>query len=268
MAEPSPTQPALHGLAFFIDQALPQTQCTRCGYPDCASYAQAIATDGAPINQCAPGGAEGVQRLAAITGQPALPLNRSFGVEGPLTVARIDEAWCIGCTLCIKACPTDAILGANKHMHTVITAHCTGCELCLPVCPVDCIELDVVSSGSATGWQAWSPELADHARSRYGARHQRLTSQRSTTARRAPTAAATATTTAALQPGIQAAPATVTSASNSAAATQGSPTASASPAAPAVDPKKAAIAAALAKARALRAPSAAAPSASGKLPKQ
>ncbi|MEG2048733.1 MAG: RnfABCDGE type electron transport complex subunit B, partial [Comamonas sp.] len=78
MAEPSPPQPALQGLAFFIDQALPQTQCTRCGYPDCASYAQAIATDGAPINQCAPGGAEGVQRLAAITGQAAQPLNRSF----------------------------------------------------------------------------------------------------------------------------------------------------------------------------------------------
>ena len=264
MAEPSPPQPALQGLAFFIDQALPQTQCTRCGYPDCASYAQAIATDGAPINQCAPGGAEGVQRLAAITGQSAQPLNRSFGVEGPLTVARIDEAWCIGCTLCIKACPTDAILGANKHMHTVITAHCTGCELCLPVCPVDCIELDVVS-GSATGWQAWSPELADHARSRYGAHRQRLASPRSATARRIPAAVATA---AALQPGVQTATGTSMPTSNSAAAAQGAPATSASPAAPAVDPKKAAIAAALAKARALRAPSAAASSASEKLPKQ
>ena len=261
MAESSPPQPALQGLAFFIDQALPQTQCTRCGYPDCASYAQAIATDGAPINQCAPGGAEGVQRLAAITSQTAQPLNRSFGVEGPLTVARIDEAWCIGCTLCIKACPTDAILGANKHMHTVITAHCTGCELCLPVCPVDCIELNVVS-GNATGWQAWSPELADHARSRYGAHRQRLASQRSATARRAPTAAVTATTTAALQPGVQTAPNT-TSAANSAAAAQSATAPSASPAAPAIDPKKAAIAAALAKARALRLP----PAAPGKLSK-
>lgn len=267
MAEPSPTQPALQGLAFFIDQALPQTQCTRCGYPDCASYAQAIATDGASINQCAPGGAEGVQRLAAITGQAALPLNRSFGVEGPLTVARIDEAWCIGCTLCIKACPTDAILGANKHMHTVITAHCTGCELCLPVCPVDCIELDVVS-GSATGWQAWSPELADHARSRYGTHRQRLAAQRTAHARRIPSAAS-----AALQAVAQSTSATVMPSSASSTATAQPATATttattASPAAPALDPKKAAIAAALAKARALRAPAAATPSvAPEKLPK-
>lgn len=166
-------RPALEGLAFLIDAALPQTQCTRCGYPDCASYAQAIAQDDAPINQCAPGGSEGIARLAALTGQPALPLNTSFGIEGPLTVARIDEAWCIGCTLCIKACPTDAILGANKRMHTVIAEHCTGCELCLPVCPVDCIELDVVSA-ERTGWQAWSPAQAEHARTRYAAHQNRL----------------------------------------------------------------------------------------------
>ncbi len=151
------TKPALSGLAFLIDQALPQTQCTRCGYPDCASYASAIAAGEAPINQCPPGGQEGVQRLAALTGQPAQPLNPQFGIEGPLTVARIDEAWCIGCTLCIKACPVDAILGANKFMHTVVAEHCTGCELCIPACPVDCIELDVVTP-HASGWQAWSPQ--------------------------------------------------------------------------------------------------------------
>ena len=166
MAEPSPPQPALQGLAFFIDQALPQTQCTRCGYPDCASYAQAIATDGAPINQCAPGGMEGVQRLAALTGQAVQPLNRSFGVEGPLTVARIDEAWCIGCTLCIKACPTDAILGSNKRMHTVVEAFCTGCDLCAIACPVDCIAMEPIS-GELTGWNAWSPALAAQALQRY-----------------------------------------------------------------------------------------------------
>ena len=166
-------RPVLTGLAFSIDAALPQTQCTRCGYPDCASYAVAIATEQAPINQCPPGGQEGVQRLAALTGQPPAPLHPQFGIEGPLTVARIDEDWCIGCTLCIKACPTDAILGANKQMHTVMAAHCTGCELCIPVCPVDCIHLDVVS-GSATGWQAWSPAQAAHAKQRYHARQTRL----------------------------------------------------------------------------------------------
>ena len=122
-----------------ILDTLPQTQCTRCGYPDCAGYAQAIAAGEAAINQCPPGGAEGVARLARLTGLPALPLNPDFGTEAPRTVAVIDEAWCIGCTLCIKACPTDAIVGSNKLMHTVIEPYCTGCELCLPVCPVDCI---------------------------------------------------------------------------------------------------------------------------------
>lgn len=149
-----------------ILDALPQTQCTRCGYPDCAGYAQAIARGEAPINQCPPGGAEGIGRLAKLTGEPALPLNPDFGNEGPLTVAVIDEAWCIGCTLCIKACPTDAILGTNKRMHTVIEPYCTGCELCLPVCPVDCIALENVS-GERTGWSAWSGDQADTARRRY-----------------------------------------------------------------------------------------------------
>ncbi len=152
--------------AVQILDALPQTQCTRCGYPDCAAYAQAIAAGDAAINQCPPGGAEGITRLAALTGLPALQLNPAFGAEGPLTVAVIDEDWCIGCTLCLKACPTDAILGGNKRMHTVIEPHCTGCELCIPVCPVDCIQMENVS-GKRTGWAAWSQPQADTARQRY-----------------------------------------------------------------------------------------------------
>ena len=158
----------LTGLAALIDAALPQTQCTRCGYPDCAAYARAIATEHVAINQCPPGGVEGIARLSALTGQPATPLNPDNGLEGPLTLAVIDENWCIGCTLCIKACPTDAIIGANKRMHTVIAEYCTGCELCIPVCPVDCISLDNIS-GQATGWAAWSEDLAEHARVRYAA---------------------------------------------------------------------------------------------------
>ena len=160
-------------LADRILDALPQTQCTRCGYPDCKAYAQAIALDQAPINQCPPGGAEGVAILARLTGQPVLPLNAENGLEGPMTVAVIDEAWCIGCTLCIKVCPTDAILGSNKVMHTVIEAACTGCDLCLPVCPVDCIEM-VPVSGDQTGWAAWSSEQALQARQRYESRQIRL----------------------------------------------------------------------------------------------
>ncbi len=158
--------PADSTLFARINAALPQTQCTRCGYPDCAAYARAISSGAAAINQCPPGGAEGVQRLAAITGLPVLPLNPANGSEGPRALAVIDEAWCIGCTLCIEACPTDAILGSHKMMHTVIEPYCTGCELCVPVCPVDCISLENVT-GTQTGWRAWSQQQAETARQRY-----------------------------------------------------------------------------------------------------
>jgi Na+-translocating ferredoxin:NAD+ oxidoreductase subunit B len=153
-------------LAARILDALPQTQCQRCGYPDCAGYANAIAAGIADINQCPPGGAQGVQRLAQIADKPAKPLNPEFGLEGPRHVAFIDENWCIGCTLCIDACPTDAIVGSHKRMHTVIEAYCTGCELCLPVCPVDCILLEEASL-AVTGWAAWPQSLANEARGRY-----------------------------------------------------------------------------------------------------
>jgi Na+-translocating ferredoxin:NAD+ oxidoreductase subunit B len=160
-------------LARRIDAALPQTQCTRCGYPDCAAYAHAVADGEAGINQCPPGGAEGIDRLASITGRPVLPLNPANGAEGPLRLALIDEAWCIGCTLCIKACPVDCIVGAAKVMHTVIESQCTGCELCIPACPVDCISL-VEASGGRTGWAAWSEAQADAARGRYAFRAIRI----------------------------------------------------------------------------------------------
>jgi electron transport complex protein RnfB len=111
-------------------------------------------------------------RLAHISARPPKPLNPEFGVEGPRQVVFIDENWCIGCTLCLDACPTDAIMGSNKRMHTVIEAYCTGCELCLPVCPVDCIKLEN-TSGEATGWAAWPQTLANLARSRYAAKTER-----------------------------------------------------------------------------------------------
>jgi electron transport complex protein RnfB len=160
-------------LAGRIHDALPQTQCKRCGYPDCLGYAQAVSVGEADINQCPPGGSEGVVRLADLTGRSAKPIDPDFGSEGPRTVAFIDEDWCIGCTLCIAACPVDAIVGANKRMHTVVEAHCTGCELCLPVCPVDCILLENIT-GEATGWQAWTARQAEHARLRYEQRAVRL----------------------------------------------------------------------------------------------
>ncbi|MDC2858835.1 MULTISPECIES: electron transport complex subunit RsxB [unclassified Delftia] len=217
-------------LAARIDAALPQTQCTRCGYPDCASYAQAVASGEAGINQCPPGGAAGVERLAALTGRPVVALSAEHGMEAPRTVAVIDEAWCIGCTLCIKACPTDAILGANKFMHTVIAAHCTGCELCIPVCPVDCIELHN-ASGPATGWSAWSPQQAEHARQRYVLRREREVERERLSASRAPTPRAQA---------------------EQAADDDASPHAPC-PAPPVAESKQATIAAILARARAQRA---------------
>ena len=168
----TPLAQPLGPLAARILDALPQTQCTRCAYPDCAGYAQAIAAGEADINQCPPGGLEGVARLAQITQQPVKPLNPEFGVEAVRQVVFIDENWCIGCTLCLDACPTDAIIGSNKRMHTVIEAYCTGCELCLPVCPVDCIKLEN-ASGDATGWAAWSQPQAELARTRYAAKTER-----------------------------------------------------------------------------------------------
>jgi electron transport complex protein RnfB len=161
------------GLAAQINAALPQTQCTRCGYPDCAAYAQAIAQQAAPINQCPPGGAEGIARLAALTGRPVIALNPVHGLEVPRAVAVIDEDWCIGCTLCMKACPVDCIVGASKQMHTVIEPDCTGCELCVPACPVDCIRMEPVTS-PATGWAAWSGAQAAQARQRYEFRQFRV----------------------------------------------------------------------------------------------
>lgn len=158
--------------AAQILATLPQTQCTRCGYPDCKAYAQAITDGNAAINQCPPGGQVGIERLSAITGHPVVALNPLNGSESVRVVAYVDEDWCIGCTLCIKACPTDAIVGSHKRMHTVLEQYCTGCELCLPVCPVDCILLEPVS-GESTGWAAWSTDLANLARDRYAASTQR-----------------------------------------------------------------------------------------------
>lgn len=128
-------------LADRIDALLPQTQCTKCGYQGCRPYAEAIASGEADFNQCPPGGEAGIDALAALLGRNPKPLNPVNGTERPIRVAVIREAECIGCTKCIQACPVDAIVGANKWMHTVLLDDCTGCDLCLPPCPVDCIDM-------------------------------------------------------------------------------------------------------------------------------
>ncbi|MES2535211.1 MAG: electron transport complex subunit RsxB [Pseudomonadota bacterium] len=164
---------ARQSLADRIEDLLPQTQCTKCGYAACRPYAEAIANGDANYNQCPPGGAEGIARLARLLGKPVITLNPVNGHERVRPVAVIDESLCIGCTLCIQACPVDAILGAAKQMHTVLPDLCTGCDLCVAPCPVDCIAMVDVTQGK-TGWDAWSQQQADAARARFDFRARRL----------------------------------------------------------------------------------------------
>ena len=132
-----------------IDEILPQTQCGQCGYPGCRPYAEAIA-NGDEINKCPPGGEATIKKLADLMGVEAKPLDEAHGAEDTRKVAFIREDECIGCTKCIQACPVDAIIGAAKHMHTVITDECTGCDLCVDPCPVDCIDMVPIAPTTAT----------------------------------------------------------------------------------------------------------------------
>ncbi|KWE95555.1 ferredoxin [Burkholderia ubonensis] len=205
---PAPAVPVTDSktLADRIEDLLPQTQCTKCGYDGCRPYAEAIAAGDANYNQCPPGGAEGVARLARLLGKPVIPLNPVNGDERARPVAVIDENLCIGCTLCMQACPVDAIAGAPKQMHTVIASLCTGCDLCVPPCPVDCIAM-VPVTGEHTGWDAWTQAQADAARERHDRRLARQRREREAAEARAAarrsasaTASATPATPAATQP--------------------------------------------------------------------
>ena len=174
-----------------IDALLPQTQCTRCGYPDCRAYATAISHDQASYDQCPPGGQSGLRRLAQFLGKPEIPLSTEYGSETPRTAAVIDERRCIGCTLCIQACPVDAIMGSAKRMHTVLTAYCTGCDLCLAPCPVDCIDMielsDLAEHGHGAAAQLRelsTDEIAQVARRRYEVNKSRYKRERDETALR------------------------------------------------------------------------------------
>ncbi|KAG8152127.1 electron transport complex subunit RsxB [Burkholderia catarinensis] len=196
-------------LADRIEDLLPQTQCTKCGYNGCRPYAEAIAAGDANYNQCPPGGAEGIARLAGLLGKPVIPLNPVNGSEHPRAVAFIDESLCIGCTLCMQACPVDAIVGAPKQMHTIVESLCTGCDLCVPPCPVDCIAMLPVT-GDRTGWDAWSQDQADAARERHDLRlarqrREREAAEARAAARRAASAAKPATVQPDPQPGAPAA---------------------------------------------------------------
>jgi Na+-translocating ferredoxin:NAD+ oxidoreductase subunit B len=176
-------------LADAIDAILPQTQCTRCGYPACRPYAEAVARGEAEINRCPPGGTAGIQLLAAITGRPVLPLDPACGAESPRRIAVVDEARCIGCTICIQKCPVDAIVGAPKQMHAVIASLCTGCDLCVAPCPVDCIEMIPVRDAGSD----WTDSQRVGARARFERRNARLAREVAQRLARRPAGAETAT---------------------------------------------------------------------------
>jgi len=163
-------------LVARIDSILPQTQCQRCGFPACRPYAQAMADGEAGPDRCPPGGDQGAARLAALLGQPTVSVNRQYGEPGPLAVAQIREADCIGCTHCIQACPVDAIVGAPKLLHAIISSRCTGCELCLPPCPTRCIEMVFPEPA-----REWNPADAASARQRFEARTHRLDAEKRAT---------------------------------------------------------------------------------------
>lgn len=169
-----------------IDAVLPQTQCRKCGYAGCRPYARAIAAGESDINRCPPGGEAGIRELAGLLGRPFKPLDPEVGAAQPPAVAIIDEELCVGCTLCIQACPVDAIVGSSKQMHTVISALCTGCELCLPPCPVDCIRME------PAGTPGRDRAAADAARRRFEMRNARLARDRREKAERLAQKAASA----------------------------------------------------------------------------
>ena len=168
--EKQPDLPESVDRAAEIDRLLPQTQCRRCGYAGCRPYAEAIATQGAPINRCPPGGAATVTALARLLDIPEAPLDPACGPAPLRSVAAIDNSRCIGCTKCILACPVDAIVGAPRHQHHVLADRCTGCELCLPPCPVDCIVMKPLA-------KAWSATDAARGRRHHRARLERLARQ-------------------------------------------------------------------------------------------
>ncbi len=156
-----------------IDNLLPQTQCTKCGFSGCKPYAQAIVDGNADINQCPPGGSLGIKKIAQLLQIEEKPLNPKFGIEQPRKVAFIIEQDCIGCTKCLPPCPVDAILGANKQMHSVVAAECTGCELCVAPCPVDCIIMKSIDYSA----HIWGKPDADNARQRFLNKQKRLEKQ-------------------------------------------------------------------------------------------
>jgi electron transport complex protein RnfB len=171
---PVPAAPAQE-LVERLDAALPQTQCTRCGYPRCRDYAEALARGAADINRCPPGGATTIALLAGLLGVAAKELDPACGAPAPRRRAQIDESRCIGCRKCLDVCPTDAIVGARGWMHTVIAAQCTGCELCLPPCPVDCIALVPAEPSAPAGlWPDYARAEASEWRRRAEARLARL----------------------------------------------------------------------------------------------
>lgn len=137
-----------------IENMLPGGQCGQCGEAGCRQAAEKMVEGSLGPNCCPPGGAALSLSVAELLG-----ISVEVDEEERPVVAYIAEDNCSGCGRCFKACPFDAIVGAPKQMHTIITEVCTGCGLCEKTCAQGCLSLSEAEVDSSQ-WYWPKPKQA------------------------------------------------------------------------------------------------------------